>query len=82
MAFFDEIPEGKYKAETISMDCVIFSDFKNYSALCGVKSQLAWAKRPNAEWKRVQWIDRLGSAFSCTFSLQIVTFVAAHLVKN
>jgi hypothetical protein len=54
MAFFDETPEGKYEAETISMDYIIFSNFSNYSFLCGIKSQLAWAKRPNAAWKRVK----------------------------
>jgi hypothetical protein len=27
MPFFDETPEGKYEAETISMDYIIFSDF-------------------------------------------------------
>jgi hypothetical protein len=53
MVFFDEMPEDKYEAETISVDYIIFSDFKNYSSLCCVKSQLAWAKRPNAAWKRV-----------------------------
>jgi predicted dithiol-disulfide oxidoreductase (DUF899 family) len=35
--FFDETPEGKYEAETISMDYIIRSDFKNYSSLYGVK---------------------------------------------
>jgi hypothetical protein len=52
--FFDETPKGKYEAETISMDYIIFSDFKNYSSLYGVKWQLAWAKRPNTAWKRVK----------------------------
>jgi hypothetical protein len=41
-------------AETISVDYKVFSDFSNHSSLCGVKSQLAWAKRPNAAWKRVK----------------------------
>jgi hypothetical protein len=27
MALFDELPKGKYEAETISMDYIIFSDF-------------------------------------------------------
>jgi hypothetical protein len=27
IAFFDETPEDKYEAETISMDYIIFSDF-------------------------------------------------------
>jgi hypothetical protein len=54
ITFFDKTPEDKYEAETISMDYIIFSDFKNYSSLCGVKSQLALAKRPYAAWKRVQ----------------------------
>jgi hypothetical protein len=27
IAFFDETPEDKYEAETISVDCIIFSDF-------------------------------------------------------
>jgi hypothetical protein len=52
--FFYETPEGKYEAETISMDYIIFSDFLNYPSLGGVKSQLAWAKRPNTAWKRVE----------------------------
>jgi hypothetical protein len=30
-----------------------FQIFKNISSLCGVKSQLAWAKGPSAAWKRV-----------------------------
>jgi hypothetical protein len=39
--FFDETPEDEYEAETIPVDYIIFSDLKNYTSLCGVKSQLA-----------------------------------------
>ncbi len=27
IAFFDETPEDKYEVDTISVDCIIFSDF-------------------------------------------------------
>jgi hypothetical protein len=29
IAFFDESPEDKYEADTISVDYIIFSDFYN-----------------------------------------------------
>jgi hypothetical protein len=41
MGFFDETPEDKCKAETISVDYIICSNFENKPFLCGVKSQLA-----------------------------------------
>jgi hypothetical protein len=31
-----------------------FKIFLNSPSLCSVKSQLAWANRPNAAWKRVK----------------------------
>ncbi len=41
MTVFDITPEDKYEAETIDNFRGLhkFSDFKNYSSLCGVKSQ-------------------------------------------
>jgi hypothetical protein len=54
IAVFDETPEDKSEAETVSVDYIIFSNFSNSPSLCSVKSQLPWANRPNAAWKRVK----------------------------
>ncbi len=53
IAFFYETPEDKSEAETVSVDYIIFANFYNSPSLSSVKSQLAWAIRPNAAWKRV-----------------------------
>jgi hypothetical protein len=54
IAIFDEAPEDKPEAATVSVDYIIFKKFFNSPSLCSVKSQLAWANRPNAAWKRVK----------------------------
>jgi hypothetical protein len=49
-----------------------FSDSLNYLSLCGGKSQLARAKRPNAAWKRVK---RLLLEESALFNMAIYIYV-------
>jgi hypothetical protein len=61
IAFFDETPEDKYEAETISVDYIIFSDLK-VDPLCEVLNH----NEPGPFWAQCHGKGLILASYFCT----------------